>query len=89
VSLDRGAMDDLEAAWAELHDATPPNWFVGQPAFNEYRDPPWEQYAFDTSERPKIGHRGRERTAVGMTEAHCVQTMAYCLREIGAGRVPK
>jgi len=24
-------MDDLEAAWDDLHDATPSSWFVGRP----------------------------------------------------------
>jgi hypothetical protein len=45
-------------------------------------------YAFDTSERAKIGHRSREWTAVGQTEVECVCEMARCLRKIGEGRVP-
>jgi hypothetical protein len=32
---------DLEAAWNELHDATPDHWFVGTPVYIERRG--WEQ----------------------------------------------
>lgn len=46
-------------------------------------------YAFDPSERPTVGLRNREWTAVGQTEVECVREMARCLREIGEGRVPK
>ena len=49
----------------------------------------WSQYAFDPSETPIVGKRSREWTAVGQTELHCVQTMAYCLAELKAGRWPK
>ena len=42
----------------------------------------WSMYAFDPSETPVVGKRSREWTAVGQTELHCVQTMAYCLREM-------
>jgi len=41
----------------ELHDATPPGWFVGRPAYNEHKSVPWEQYDFDPKETPKVGHR--------------------------------
>ena len=41
------------------------------------------------SERPVVGTRKREWTEVGPTEEQCTRNMAYCLREIGAGRVPK
>lgn len=50
---------------------------------------PWSQYAFDPRERPKIGHRSRESTAIAMTEAGVMRETARCLREIAEGRVPK
>ena len=59
---------DLEAAWDELHDAKPDGWFVGPPTYVEDRRE-WEQYAFDTRERPKAGHRSREWTAVAELRA--------------------
>jgi hypothetical protein len=46
-------------------------------------------YAFDPSERAKVGLRSREWTAVAPTEEGVVREMARCLREISAGRVPK
>ena len=55
-------MTDLEAAWNEIHDVKPDGWFVGTPVYIERRG--WEQYAFDTRERPKHGRRTREWTAV-------------------------
>jgi hypothetical protein len=78
---------DLEAAWGEVHDATPPDWYVGRPS---YHDEPheWTQYAFDQRERPSVGVRSREWTAVGATEVDVLREMARCLRELGAGRVP-
>ena len=78
---------ELAAAWDEIHAATPPGWYVGRPAFDGYRAVPWSQYAFDTTEQPKAGHRSREWTAVGVTELDCLGQMARCLREIGEGRV--
>jgi hypothetical protein len=53
------APTDLEAAWDDLHDAKPDCWFVGQPTYVEGRKAR-AQYAFDTRERPKEGHRSRE-----------------------------
>lgn len=82
-------MTDIEAAWDAIHDATPPSWFVGRPAFEERRSPPWSQYAFDPDEKPKVGHRSREWTAVGMTELDCLEEMARCLGEIREGRAPR
>jgi hypothetical protein len=76
-------------AYEELLAATPPGWSVGQPTFEERRAVPWSMYAFDTVERPNIGRRQREWTAIGPTEEQVIRTMSYCLREIGAGRVPK
>ena len=42
------------------------------------------------TERAAEGRQAyREWTAIGETEVECVLAMARCLREIGAGRVPK
>ena len=79
---------ELEAAWAAVHEVTPDGWYVGRPGFEERYDQ-WSQYAFDPSETPVVGKRSREWTAVGTTELDCVQTMAYCLRELSAGRWPR
>ena len=49
----------------------------------------WKQYAFDTRERPKAGHRSREWTAVAGSELQVVRETARCLRLIGEGRVPE
>jgi hypothetical protein len=76
------ANDELLEANATLR------WHVGRPMFHDERNE-WQIYAFDPKEVPKVGWRQREWTAVGPTEERCIRTMAYCLREIGAGRVPK
>jgi hypothetical protein len=89
VRLDAVTDDQMLEAWNPIHNATPPEWFVGRPAYEERRTPPWSQYAFDTRERPDAGHRSREGTAVGMTEYRCLREMARCLRKIRPGRVPK
>lgn len=83
-------MADLEAAWEAVRAATPAGWRVG-PAnlHDEMGSGQWEQYAWDPSERPNVGVRSREWTAVGETELDCLVEMARCLREIAAGRVPK
>ena len=81
-------MTDLEAAWDELHDAKPDGWFVGQPMYHEHRRE-WEQYAFDTRERPKAGTgRGSGRRSRA-SELEVVREMARCLRLIGEGQVPE
>ncbi len=77
---------DLEAAWDELHDAKPAGWFVGQPMYHEHRRE-WEQYAFDTRERTKAGHRSREWTAGADSELGVVREMARCLRLIGEDKI--
>ena len=76
--------DELIDAWLELHDATPPGWSVERPSYDPRRDE-WSIYAFDTTERPKVGHRSREWTAVAPTQARVVREMTRCLREIVAG----
>ena len=83
-------MDEIEALWAELHDATPPNWLVGRPGFDPHRAvPPWSLYAYDATERPKVERRTREWTAIGPTEAAVIRAMVTALRELSQGRVPK
>lgn len=77
-----------EEAWADLLDATPVGWYVGPPVFHVERDQ-WALYAFDATERVKIGKRSREWTAVAPTEVGAVRELARCLREIAAGRVPR
>ena len=78
----------LAEAWTAVHENTPDGWFVGRPDHEErYRQ--WSMYAFDPSEKPVVGKRSREWTAVGQTELHCVQEMARCLGELKAGRWPK
>ena len=46
-------------------------------------------YAFDRSERAKVGIRSREWEVEGPTEEHVVREMARCLHEISEGCVPK
>lgn len=87
MSASGEASAELQAAWNELHDATPPNWQVGLPS--QRHGGSWEMYAFDQTEKPKVGRREREWTATGQTEEECIREMARCLREIGAGREPK
>lgn len=65
-------------------------WYVGRPTLHdEMASHPWEQYAFDRTERPVVGARSREWTAVGRTEIECVREMARCLTEIAARRTPQ
>jgi hypothetical protein len=85
-------VSDLEEAWAELDAANAGlRWSVGRPSLHDdvRGAEHGEQRAYDLRERPKIGKRSREWTAVGRTEVECVREMARCLREISAGRVPK
>jgi hypothetical protein len=79
---------DLEDAWAAVHRALPAGWTVGSPSYHDERRE-WLMYAFDPSERPKVGVRSREWTAVGWTEEGVVREMARCLRELPEHRTPK
>ncbi len=81
-------VSDLEEAWNAVHDATPKGWYVGRPTYYDERRQ-WHQYAFDPSERPVVGLRSREWTAIGSSELEVVAEMARCLREIGKGRAPR
>lgn len=79
----------LEQADAELLGTTPRGWFVGRPSFHEERNI-WVQYAFDTTERPRAGRRRqRDWETEAPTQELCIRSMAHCLRELAAGRVPK
>lgn len=79
----------LEEADAELLEAVPPGWFVGRPTFHEERGV-WVQYAFDTTERPRPGKpRTRDWETEAPTQERCIKSMAYSLREIATGRVPR
>jgi hypothetical protein len=46
-------------------------------------------FAFDTRERAIEGKRTGEWKTVAPTELDVVRSMAYCLRELAAGRWPK
>lgn len=81
-------MTELHDAWDELFAAIPDALDAGKPLYNPGSHA-WEMYAFDQRERLKVGHRTRACTAVAPTEELVVFEMARCLREIGAGRVPK
>lgn len=75
-------------AWARIHEATPAGWFVGRPGYDNTHHQ-WTQYAYDPAEKPVVGHRSREWTAVGPTELDVLLEMGDCLEAIGEGRVPR
>ena len=81
-------MNDLEAAWAAVHESTPMGWYVGQPMEHPELNE-WSQFAFDPSETPIVGKRSREWTVIGRTELECVQGMSRCRGELKEGRWPK
>lgn len=68
-------------------ESTPRGWYIETPVYHVERNQ-WALYAFDTTERAKIGKRSREWTAVHPTEEGVVIEMTRCLREISEGRVP-
>jgi hypothetical protein len=79
---------DLATAWDELRAALPRGWVTGRPAYH-HEDRTWHLYAHDPAERPKVGKRTREATAVGESEVECVRAMARILAVMGQGRWPK
>jgi len=79
---------DLEAAWAALYESAPTGWYVGRPSCHDERRE-WVMYAYDPSERPKIGLRSREWTAIADSEEGVVREMARCLAELREGRSPR
>ena len=79
---------DRERAWDELHAATPPGWFVGRPSHHPEREK-WIMYAYDSSERQKVGLCEREWEVEGPTEEYVVRVRdgavpARDTREAGA-----
>jgi hypothetical protein len=80
--------DELERAWAAVHAATPEGWYVGRPSEHPERRE-WVMFAFDTRERAIEGKREGEWTTVAPSELEVLRSMAYCLRELRAGRWPK
>ena len=81
------AVDDIKAAWDAIHDATPPDWHLGRPGYHDERRE-WHMYAFDPTERPSVGARSREWTAVADSEVGVLREMARCLLAIAEGRTP-
>ena len=74
--------------WDELIAVIPEHWTVARPNWNIEANE-WRLYAWDTSERVKVGKRSREWEAKATTEVDVVREMAKCLREINEGRVRK
>ncbi len=81
-------MTELKAAWDAIHAAWPAGWYVGRPSYHAERRQ-CHQYAFDPSERPVVGLRSREWTAIAESEVAVVREMTRCLRELGEGRTPR
>ena len=77
--------DELEAAWAAVHDATPAGWYVGRPSYHDERHE-WVIYGFDQRERAvnAPGAASGRRSV----PPECLLEMARCLRALGAGRMP-
>ena len=81
-------MDDLEAAWIDVHDANlNVRWNVGRPSYEPHRQPSWQQFAFDPLETPKVGRRNRALTATGSTELECLREMARQLTSLARHRL--
>ena len=78
---------ELPAAWQELADAKPADWYVARPS--QRRDGRWTMHVIDTTTRDPRRRRGREWKAVGRTEVECVREMARRLREISNGSMPR
>lgn len=82
------ALYSLESACDQLHLYTPSGWYVGRPGYDPGRHQ-WTMYAFDPSERPRVGLRSRAWIAVADSELDVVIEMARCLFNFRAGRVPR
>lgn len=78
----------IATAWDAIHEAKPEGWFVGRPMYLK-GDGHWVQYAFDSRERARAGHRTREWTAVAPSEADVLEEMARCLAIIAGGGWPR
>jgi len=80
--------DLLEEAWNEVRAALPSGWTISRASYHPERRE-WLIYAFDPSEKPKVGLHSREWTAVAPTELLVVREMARCVRIVREGGVPK
>ncbi len=78
----------MEEAWDAIHAVLPAGWYVGRPSEHPERRE-WLMYVYDPSERPKVGLRSREWTAIGPPEEAVVREMGRCLREIREDRAPR
>lgn len=69
---------ELEAAWSEVHAATPPGWSVARPSHHgEERERPWRVTAYDYRTAAK---RHDIVEATGNTEAEALLDLAELLR---------
>lgn len=71
-------------AYAELDMSTPERWKVGRATFDNDAGL-WELRAIGNGVQASAGEVAR----TAQTEVECVLKMAWCLREIAAGRVPR
>jgi hypothetical protein len=83
-----GMGSEREDAWAALLDVVPAGWQVGRASYHDERRE-WDLYAFDPSERPKVGVRSREWIAKASTEEGVVRKMARCLAALRRGETPQ
>jgi len=65
----------FDEAYDELRAATPRGWEVKRPSFHSERNE-WQMYAFRPAERPKVGRRKDEGTAIAPTEERVIRSMA-------------
>jgi hypothetical protein len=69
---------ELEAAWNEVHDATPAGWSIARPSHHgEERDRPWHVTAYDYRTAAK---RHDLVEATGRTAAEALRDLAELLR---------
>ncbi len=73
-------MTDLEEVWSAVHEDTPAGWYVGRPSYHDERRE-WVMYAFDPSERPRVGLRSREWASLAATEEGVLDEMAVPPRD--------
>ncbi len=79
---------EIERAFAELLQAAPEGWYVGDPQFEDERGV-WTIHAFDRTEQPIGAMRERDWTAVAQTEKGVIPEMTRYLQEISEGRWPR
>ena len=78
---------DLPAAWQELYDVKPPEWYLDRPT--QHRNGTWTMYVIGPPDDTRRGRFGRKWAASGKSELECVREMAKALRAISEARVPK